>query len=102
MTREEIIESIAEEYKSFKEHLMNAGINKVWENAFEITAWTALNDYFQDCCEELTDKEMDSLYRKSNGRTLYCLYGLYMKSEFCNIDRYDDIHDLITDYLQEC
>ena len=110
MKIDELIEkckqNVVKEYDEFKEYMLNLDTRHVYDNAYKISSYTDLLDYFENdgfTCEiqnyfEYTSHNVEDIHKLeefSNKNILFELYEAYFKYESLYLTTWEDIDTLV-------
>lgn len=88
---------IEQEYRQYKEYKLTKSNKEIFDDAYEISSYTALHDYFTSDCVDETIVKSANLLLKNKGSILGDLYDRYLKTEYATLTTYDDIKDFVID-----
>lgn len=87
-----LIHSIEQEFELFKYRTLSRSRKKIFEDCCEIRFYSCIYEYFL-YVEEIADDHIEACLKCKNA--IAELYDLYLKCEYLQCDRWNDIEELL-------
>lgn len=97
--KDKIIKSIYAEYRAYKKEMIDYSPDVIWNNSMKITAYRYIKDYLVDECGAMADGLLTKMYKVCGKHILSALVDEFMEVEYCDIGRWEDLRELIRNYL---
>lgn len=102
-----MVDNIVKEYNDFKEKMLKNTPAEIFENAFQISTYTDLLYYFENVDLDILIDIIKDAFNNKGDITLFIehpfilkeLYNQFLNVEVASTNSWNDIEDLIKDYI---